>query len=317
MRKSIITAALFGLMLSSGTLMAENIKQPLNETGIYLKGKCKAIASSPDGYVYVLTRDKKLIRLDEDGEQKEISIPLNKEIKSEDDYFCDMAVDTKCAYFCAYNYSSILALDINNPKELKSLNLSYENKPINPMILTRNYEGWCLKDFDNRTFKIDKKGQMTLLPESTEVTLDKNGKSVIIEETKFNNETSTTIFPNKVFTNDINTLRWTAPNAQEPKKVTSIEYLGFNIDRGLDVYMVKSASGDMDTEITIYAVNNSNNIVAKRNIPNGSLDFIMRYCKLNSDGSVIAVYADPENPDEQFILKKFELNSIETAPTKG
>ncbi len=315
MRNKIIAAALFGL-LSSGMLMAENAKQPLNERGIYIKGVCKAIDSSPDGYVYVLTRDKQLIRFDEDGEQKVIPIPFNKEIKSEDDYFCDMTVDTKCAYFCAYNYSSILALDLNNPKELKALNLSYENKPINPMILTRNYEGWCVKDFDSRTFKIDKKGNLTLLPASTEVTLDKNGKSVIIEETKFNTETGTTSFPRKVFSNDLNTVRWVAPEAEAPKQVTSIEYLGFNIDRGLDVYLVKSASGDMDTEITIYAVNNSNEIIAKKVIPNGSLDFIMRYCKLANDGSIIAVYADPENPNEQFILKKFEIKEIE-APTKG
>ena len=57
-------------------------------------------------------------------------------------------------------------------------------------------------------------------------------------------------------------------------------------------------------------------IIAKKVIPNGSLDFIMRYCKLANDGSIIAVYADPENPNEQFILKKFEIKEIE-APTKG
>ena len=72
----------------------------------------------------------------------------------------------------------------------------------------------------------------------------------------------------------------------------------------------------MDTEITIYAVNNSNNVVAKKIIPNGSLDFIMRYCKLANDGSIIAVYADPENPNDQFILKKFEIKEIEV-PNKG
>ena len=316
MRNKIIAAALFGL-LSSGMLMAENIKQPLNETGIYIKGVCKAIASSPDGYVYVLTRDKRLIRLDEDGEQKVIPVPLNKEIKSEDDYFCDMAVDTKCAYFCAYNYSSILALDIKNPKELKALNLSYDKKPINPMILTRNIDGWCLKDFDSRTFQIDKKGNMTLLPNSSEVTLDKNSKAVVIEETKFDNEKGVTLFPRKVFNDDKVTVRWVAPDAESPKQVTSIEYLGFNIDQSSDVYLVKSASGDMDTEVTIYVVDKSNKIIAKRKIPNGTLNFIMRYCKLAADGSLIAVYADPDNPDEQFVLKKFELREVEEATNKG
>ncbi|MBQ3643962.1 MAG: hypothetical protein II961_05145 [Candidatus Riflebacteria bacterium] len=314
MRK-LFFAALFGIMLSSGEIMADNVKQPLNENGLYIKGVCKAIASSPDGYVYVLTRDKRLIRIDYDGDQKEIAIPFNKEIKSEDDYFCDMAVDTKTAYFCGYNYSSILALDVNNPKELKAMNLSYENKPINPMIISRNIDGWCLKDFDFRTFKVDKKGQMTLLPDSTEVVLDKKCQSVIVEQPVFTEE-GKTIFPKKVFKED-KSVRWVAPEAEAPKQVTSIEYLGFDIDRSLDVYLVKAASGELDTEVTIYAVNNTNNsIVSKKVIPNSSLNFIMRYCKLTTDGSIIAVYADPQNPDEQFILKKFELKGIEP-PNKG
>ncbi len=85
----------------------------------------------------------------------------------------------------------------------------------------------------------------------------------------------------------------------------------------MQLIITSAASGELDTEVTIYAVNNTNNsIVAKKVIPNSSLNFIMRYCKLTTDGSIIAVYADPQNPDEQFILKKFEMKGIEP-PNKG
>ncbi len=315
MRK-ILFSVLFGLILSSSQLIADNVKSPLNESGVYLNGKCKAIASSPNGYVYVLTRDKKLICIDYDGEQKEIPVPLNKEIKSEDDYFCDMSVDTKTAYFCAYNYSSILALDINNPKELKVLKLSYNGKPINPMMISRTTDGWCVKDFDFRTFKVDKSGNMTLLPDHSEVILDKDGKPVILEQPKANPD-GTTVFPNKVFSEN-NSIKWIAPAPLDStKKVTNIEYLGYNSDRGLDIYLVTSASGELDGENTIYAIDSNNKIVCQRILPYPSLDFLMRYCKLSSDGSVIAVYANHENPDGQFIIKKYELKEGIEAPQKG
>ena len=134
MRKIILTT-LFALLLSSGQTMADNVRKPIDETGVYLDGECKAIASSPDGYTYVLMFDKRLIRIDCDGEQKEIQIPLNKEVKNLNEYFCDMDADTRAIYFCGYDHSSIVALDLKNPKELKTLSLSYENKPIHPMMI--------------------------------------------------------------------------------------------------------------------------------------------------------------------------------------
>ena len=119
--KKILFASLIALIISSGQIMADNSNK-LNETGVRLSGYCKAIASSSDGYTYVLMKDKRLIRIDIDGEQKEYIIPLDKEIKAQDDYFCDMAVDTKAAYFVGYNYSSIQVLDLNMSVLNQSLN---------------------------------------------------------------------------------------------------------------------------------------------------------------------------------------------------
>ncbi len=305
--KKLLLTALIGIMFSSNSLFAGNSNNALNETGININGVCKAISSSPDGYVYVLTRDKKLIRIDSDGTQTEIIVPLKKEIKSENDYFCDMVVDTKSAYFCAYSYSSIFVLDLNNPKELKTIKLSYDNKPLNPMTISKTKNGWSLKDFEFRTFKIDNSGNLCLQPKFSELILDNNGKPVIMEQPKVNPD-GTTIFPNKVF-DENNKEKWVAPTQQN--QATSIEYLGYNSNRKLDFYLVSTSMGELDVETTVYAVDKNKEIVASKAIPSCSLDFIMRYCKLASDGSIIAIYASQDNPDEKAVLKRFEITNNE------
>ena len=65
--------------------------------------------------------------------------------------------------------------------------------------------------------------------------------------------------------------------------------------------------------MTIYAVDSNNKIIYQKQLPNPNYDFIMRYCKLASDGSIIAVYADLNDPDGKFILKRFVLNSNEVS----
>lgn len=311
--KKILLTTLFALLFASGQAMAEGAKKPLDESGIYLNGDCKAIASSPDGSTYVLMFDKRLIKIDIDGEQKEIPIPLNKEVKNLNDYFCDMAVDTRAVYFCGYDTSAIVALDLKNPKELKTLPLLYENKPIRPMMISRTQDGWTVKDFDYRTFKVDTKGKMTMLPESSEVMLDKAGKAVLKVDPYHENDTI--VFPGKMLTEDKKT-KWVAPAAEPPYVVMGMEYLGYDADQDRDIYFANYSSGDMVAEINIFAVNSSNEIIARRMIPPTSLSFIMRYCKLASDGSIIAVYCDPQNPNERVILKKYELNAS-VAPQKG
>lgn len=311
MRKIIMTT-LIGLLLSASNLIADN--KPIDETGIYLNGECKAIASSPDGSTYVLMFDKRLIKIDSDGEQKEIKLPINKEISNLNEYFCDMDVDSRTVYFCGYNHSSIVALDLQNPKELKKLNISYENKPIHPMMISRNHEGWTIKDSEERTFKVDSKGNLTLLPEFSEIILDKSNKAVIKAQ-PYHDEQGNIIFPGKVLNED-KSVKWTAPVPEFPRVVMGVEYLGYDSDQAREIYLVNNSSGDMDSEIAIYAINKDNKVIAKRNIPCKSLVFIMRYCKLANDGSIIAVYCDPDNPNDRVIIKRFELNQIEV-PSKG
>ncbi len=38
----------------------------------------------------------------------------------------------------------------------------------------------------------------------------------------------------------------------------------------------------------------------------------MRFCKLASDGSILAVYAEPNDPDGKVLLKRFELKTQTT-----
>ncbi len=306
--KKILFASLLALIISSGQIMADNSNK-LNETGVRLSGYCKAIASSSDGYTYVLMKDKRLIRIDIDGEQKEYIIPLDKEIKAQDDYFCDMAVDTKAAYFVGYNYSSIQVLDLNNPKELKTLPLSFENKPVKPMMITRISNGWCIKDFDFRIFLVDSKGNLSLLPQNSNINLDKDGKALMLSN-PFLNKDGITEFPNKILYED-NSIKWDIPENEFDKPITNIEYLGYAVDQNNDIYLIRTSKGEFNTELFIVAVNNKKEIISKKPIPTTNLDFMMRFCKLASDGSVIAAYGAPETPDDIAILKKFELKEKE------
>ena len=57
--------------------------------------------------------------------------------------------------------------------------LTYENASIKPMMISRYHFGWIIKDFENRTFKVDNSGKMTLLPDLSEVILDKSGNAII------------------------------------------------------------------------------------------------------------------------------------------
>ena len=311
--RNIILASLLALVLTTVQSFAQETIKPIDEAGIFLDGDCKAIASSPDGSTYVLMLDKKLIKIDSYGYQKVIPIPFNKPLQNLNDYFCDMDVDNKTAYFCCYNSSSIVALNLKDPKELKALKLSYENQPIRPMLINKTKDGWVIKDFDYRTFKVDSKGKLTLLPNFSEVMLDRDGKPVI-KVNPYHKE-GKLVFPGKI-NNEKNETKWTAPTPEPPLVVMNVEYLGYDTNQDVDMYLAKYSSGDLTLDNRLFAVDSNNQIVAQRLIPPTSLSFIMRYCKLANDGSIIAVYSDPENPNDRVILKKFELTP-DTAPQKG
>lgn len=306
MRK-LLLSTLFAFLMAPALMAADN-KQVLNEAGVSLTGYCKAIASAPDGTAYVLMKDSRLVRIDVDGSISEIKIPLNKEIKSMDDYFCDMAVDTKAAYFCDYNDSAIVFLDLNNPKELKNLAVKYDGKEINPMMISKTMEGWTLSDAEQRTFKVDKSGNVTLLPANSQIVLDKSEKAVVSVIPYEENEK--TVWPGKLLSED-NSVKWVAPAPQQPQNVMNIEYLGYDSDRSRDVYLVSTASGDCDTKFTVYAIDGQGEVASKKVIPLSNIETLMRFCKLSSDGAVLAAYGDPNDPENKVLLKRFELETID------
>ena len=304
--KRLIITTILALFLAPGLQMASGaVKKPLDEAGITLNGYCKAIATAPDGSAYVLMKDCRLVHIDVDGEITEIKMPLNKEIKTMDDYFCDMAVDTKAVYFCGYNYSSIVALDLNYPKELKSMAIKFNEKDISPLSISKHKDVWTLKG-ESTAYKVSNT-LVEALPENSQVVLDKNSKAVI--SVMPYEENGKTIWPGKILNAD-NSIKWIAPAPQAPSNVMGIEYLGFDQDRSREVYLVYTASGDCDGVNILYATDENGTVVSKKIIPLCNIDTLMRFCKLNSDGSVLAVYADPNEPDNKVILKKYELNNI-------
>ena len=126
----------------------------------------------------------------------------------------------------------------------------------------------------------------------------------------FLNKDGITEFPNKILYED-NSIKWDIPENEFDKPITNIEYLGYAVDQNNDIYLIRTSKGEFNTELFIVAVNNKKEIISKKPIPTTNLDFMMRFCKLASDGSVIAAYGAPETPDDIAIIKKYELKDKE------
>jgi hypothetical protein len=92
----------------------------------------------------------------------------------------------------------------------------------------------------------------------------------------------------------------------------SIEFLGKDKDQRY-IFLVNAASGELDTKVTLYAVK-ENKIVASRMIPPANAPYVMRYCRLSPDGTILLLLADPNGRDG-VILKRLNLET--TAPAAG
>ncbi len=314
--KAFFIICVLSILFYTNQAFGETPKDLIGESGIRIKGKCIAIASSPDGYFYILKYDNKLIRIDSEGKQKEVHIPMNKEVINTNDYFCDMDVDDNNVYFCGYKYSSIVALNRNNHKELRSLNISYDNKDLHPMMVSCSSKGWLIREDDGRTFEVDKKGKISLFPQNSEIVTDKLGKAVI-KSNEYKDQDGKYVYPGTILNFD-KSIKWKAPLLESSKYVLGVSYLGYDKDKETDIYYVGYTDVNNRIEAYVYAINNKNEIVAKQNIPILSLYNIIRNIKLAKDGSIIAVYKDSTNTEEGIILRRFILNPESTKPqTKG
>lgn len=307
--KTIIGILISFILFAPVTFAAEIEKPaPTGEAGVFFPGRFAGVAGAADGSVYLLARDHRVIKIAPDGQQQIIKLPAIAEAK-EDDYLCDIAADDKNLAFCGYPFSGIFVLDLSKPEKFDFIPLTVDGQPLNIMMIARKGDGWCVKDADERVLHVAADRSISHLPKFSELESDKYGKAVIVPPPADHGDKI--VYPGNALRED-GTPMWIAPASSAPREIMSLEYLGYDAAQR-DMFMVTTASGELDAETTLYAVQHSQ-IVASRKIPGSDAEGVMRYCRLSPDGSILLIQADP-NGQEGIYLKRLKLES--TQPGAG
>ncbi len=278
------------------------------EAGIFVAGNFSGVTAATDGSAYLLARDHRLVKISPTGEQLEIKLPPIAGAQK-DDYLCDLAAGEKTISFCGYPFSGIYVLDPAMPEKLEFIEITFDKKKINPMRIAVDKTGWRIRDAEERTLQVTADKTVQLLPEFSEIEPASDNQLVIIPPPR--DEGEKIVYPGKALRIDGNLL-WEAPRPESPREIMSLEYLGCDREKR-DIFMVNAASGELDAEITLYAVA-SNKIVATRKIPGSDAPYVMRHCRLAPDGSILLIQADP-NGREGILLKRLKLLSV--TPSAG
>ena len=281
---------------------------PASEAGVFVAGSFTGVSSTPDGTIYLLGRDHRVVKLSPDGQQKSIPLPAVEGIV-EDSYFCDIAAGENQLAFCGYAFSGVYVLDLNKPERLDFIKVAVENQPVNLLMVARSGDSWCVKDAEERVMQVAADGAIKHLPQFAAIETDKYGKAVIIPPPRDMGDKI--VYPGNVFREDGQPL-WIAPSPESPREIMAVEYLGCD-DEQRDILMVTTASGELDAETTLFAVKHSK-VVAKRAIPQSTAMGVMRYCRLAPDGSILMLLADP-NEREGVLVKRISLAT--TLPGAG
>jgi len=279
-----------------------------SEAGVFVAGSFTGVSSTPDGAIYLLGRDHRVVKLTQDGRQQSVPLPAVEGI-GEDSYFCDIAAGEGQLAFCGYAFSGVYVLDLNNLEKLDFIKVAVENQPVNLLMVARSGDGWCVKDAEERVMQVAVDGALKHLPQFAAIETDKYGKAVIIPPPRDMGDKI--VYPGNVFREDGQPL-WIAPSPESPREIMAVEYLGCD-DEQRDIFMVTTASGELDAETTLFAVKHSK-VVARRKIPQPTAMGVMRYCRLAPGGSILLLLADP-NEREGVLVKRISLAT--TQPGAG
>ncbi len=277
---------------------------PSSEAGVFVAGNFTGVSATPDGTIYLLGRDHRVIKLSPDGQQKSMPLPAVDGI-GEDSYFCDMAAGENQLAFCGYAFSGIYVLDLNKPEKLDFIKVAVENQPVNLLMVAKSSDSWCVKDAEERVMQVAAEGVLRQLPQYAAIETDKYGKAVIIPPPRDMGDKI--VYPGNVMREDGQPL-WIAPAPESPREIMAVEYLGCDNEQR-DIFMVTTASGELDAETTLFAVKHSK-VVARRAIPQPTAMGVMRYCRLAPDGSILLLLADP-NEREGVLVKRISLATTE------
>jgi hypothetical protein len=258
------------------------------------------MAGDADGSVYLLGEKNQVVCVKPDGSQTTIELPRIQESKATD-RFCDLEIDGNTLALCGFPFPVIFTLDLKNPVEFKIIRPSdQEAASLHLMNISRDESGWRVRDADGLVFRLQNERPITRLPEFAALEADEGGKALVMTPPR--NEKGV-MFTGRVQKED-GRLLWVAPTPAAPRQVMSVDFLG--VDKGgRHNFLVMTASGELDSEFTVYAVRRGQ-IVASNKIEGPAGLEMQRFCRLLPDGTILYAQADPENK-EGILLKRLRV----------
>lgn len=272
------------------------------DSGVFIPGNFSSMAGAPDGSVFLLDMDNGLTIVKSDTTKHSISLPKILESKP-GDRFCDLVTDGRKVFLCGFPFPVVFELDLENLEEYKVIRPSdQEIASLHILNVTSNKTGLTIRDADGFLFNLENEKPLQKLPEFSSLENDCNGENLIIPPP------SDTQNPNslkgKVALNAAGKIIWTAPAPKAPFMVQSVEFLGTDKQKR-NIFMVMTGSGELDSELCLYAVNNDK-IEASQKISTPDNLEMQRFCRLSPDGSVLLVEKAPEGQNG-IILKRINF----------
>ena len=270
-----------------------------NATGIFVPGSFKSLAGAADGSIYLLEENHQIVCIKPDGNQSTISLPRIQESKPTD-RLCDLAVSGNSIALCGFPFPVIFLLDLRKPVAFEVIKASdQEAAALHLLNISSDTDCWRVRDADGIVFKMQNAKPLSRLPEFAALEADENGKAIVMPPPR--NENGIMI-SGRVQKED-GRLLWVAPVPAAPKQVMSVDFLG--IDKaGRHNFVVMTASGELDSEFTVYAVRRGQ-IVASGKIPGPRSLEMQHFCRLSPDGSII--YAQAASEKQGIIINRLKL----------
>ena len=271
-----------------------------DENDIFVPGRFMSIAAASDA-LYLLGDDNQVICVNPDHSQTNIALPQIMESKPTD-RFSDLAVSGNTLAFCGFPFPVVFTLDLKNPIEFDIIRASdQEAASLHLMNISTNSAGWRVRDADGLVFQLANEQPLTRLPEFAALEADEGGKAVIMPPPRNENGVMIT---GRVQKEDGRPL-WVAPAPKAPRQVMSVDFLGFD-SNGRHIFVVMTASGELDSEFTVYAVRRGK-VVASALIPGPAGLEMQRFYRLAPDGRVIYAQAATKGDKEGLIIRSLQL----------
>lgn len=292
----------FSIVMMVPAAFAAETTAAANENDIFIPGRFMSLATAADGSIYLLTDANQVVCVNPDRSQKTITLPMVMESKA-GDRFCDLAVSGNTLAFCGFPFPVVFSIDLGNPVDYKIIRASdQEAASLHLMNISIDQAGWRVRDADGLVFQLADGKPLLRLPEFATLEADEGNKAVLMPPPRNENGVMIT---GRVQKEDGRPL-WVAPVPEAPRQVMSVDFLGFD-NNGRHVFVVMTASGELDSEFTAYAVRRGK-VVASGQIPGPAGLEMQRFYRLAPDGSIVYAQAGENNNEKGIVIKRLQLN---------